>query len=842
MRQLVIRKNNYIKLILFFLLPFLFFACNPARKLKNDEHLLTRNRIIDVDTKIDKTELEHYIKQKPNHKIFKVVRFHLWLHNLVNEDKVRRKRIAFDTRKAAKNERRVAKGKQAKKYTRRLFGEVLLDVGEAPVIYDSMLTQRSSKQMKSFLNRKGFFISSVTDSVHYKHRKKAKVYYKIKASAPYTINNLEYIIPDEMLRYYVYADSSNTLIKKGKNYDEDVFDQERDRITTALNNNGYYFFTKDYIHYEWDSIPGRQINMTLRIKNFASKFSEASDSIVETPHQRFYINQVYIETDYVNKKQDNVQKDTLRADDYGKMSLERDAAYYILHTNKLRYKTRVLLNSVFIRKGELFQSQNVVDTYKRLQEIKAFKSINIDFVQNGSDRLDCFIKLSPVLKQAFTYEMEGKNTSGNLGIGGSIGYQNHNLLKGAELLELKFKGSVEANKINYSSSSTSPKTQLNTVEIGPEGNIYIPRFLVPFHVKASKKSNPKTIFTSSFTYQHRPYYINNNANFYYRYITNFSFGYTWKQNEKISHSISPFVINIVKVELLPELDNFLINTIHNIYILNSFSNHLSTSTRYTFTYNEQDIKKHQNFSYFRLNAESSGNIFRGVYNAINAIQPNTIAKDDEGRYKMFGVVYSQYVRTDADYRFYFNSNEINKVVLRFMAGIGVPFVNFTSLPFERSFFSGGANGIRAWQARTLGPGSYSNNGQFNFDQYGDGQLEGNVEYRFKMIKQLSGAVFLDVGNTWLRKPDPSREGGDFQLNRFYKEIAIGSGIGVRADFNFFIIRFDVGLKVRDPQFEEDNRWVLQDLFYPAWKAEYFESHNAQNYHFLSYNIGIGYPF
>ncbi len=835
-------KNYYIKFIFILAFPFLFSACNPARKLKADERLLTKNKIIDKDTRLNKSDLESYIKQKPNRKIFKVVRFHLWLHNLVNQEHLRKRRIKRDAKNEKKNQRRIAKGKQAKKHDNRLFGEVVLDVSEPPVIYDSILARKSSKQLKSFLYKKGYFISKVTDSVHFTRRKQAKVYYTIHAAAPYKINSVDYVIPDDLLKYYVFADTSHSVIRVGENYDEDVFDKERERITAELNNNGYYLFTKDYIHFEWDSIEGKKINLTLRIKNFAAKYSDVSDSIVETPHKRFYINRIYIETDYISKKFDNIPRDTTRVDDYGNLSVEKDAPYYILHNNKLRYKTRVLLNSVFIRKKELFQLQNVVDTYKRLQEIKAFKSISIDFVQNGADNLDCFIKLSPILKQSFTIETEGKNTSGNLGFGGSFVYQNRNLLKGAELLELKLKGSIEATKVIDNTTNRNLQSQFNTIEFGPEGNIYIPRFVVPFHVKASKKSNPKTIFTGSYIYQHRPYYISNIANFYTRYITNFSFGYSWKQNELISHSISPLVISIVKVELRPELQDFLTNTIHNKYILNSFSNHLSTSTRYTFTYNEQDIKKHENFSYFRLNLESSGNILRGGYDLINSIQPYTLNKDDQGRYNMFGVVYSQYVRADADYRFYYNTNEINKVVFRIMAGIGKPFINFTSLPFERSFFSGGANGIRAWQARTLGPGSYSTNGTYNFDQFGDGQLEGNIEYRFKMIKQLNGALFVDAGNTWLRQPDAGRPGGDFSLNRFYKEIAVGSGIGIRADFNFFIIRFDIGIKVRDPQFEESKRWVVQNYFNRQWRTDFFESHNGQNYHFLAFNIGIGYPF
>ena len=819
-----------------------FNACNPARRLKEGERLLAKNKIIDRDTKLTKADMVSYIRQKPNRKIFKLVRFHLWLHNLVNEDKVKKNREKRDKKLIARNEKRVSKGKKAKVSDRRLFGEWVLDISEPPVIYDSLLTETSRKRIKSYLNKKGYFISTVRDSVYYTGRNEVKVFYKIKAAPAYKINSLEYVIPDDLLKYFVFADSSNTLIKKGENYDEDVFDKERDRITTQLNNNGYFLFTKDYIHFEWDSTQNRSVNITLRIKNFASKFSEESDSIVESPHKRFYIKDVFVRTDFVSKKADTLPIDTIRVDAFAKLSLEKDAPYYILHSGNLKYKTRVLLNSIFIRKDELYQLKNVEDTYKRLQEIKAFKSINIHFERKDEDKLNCFIQLSPILKQSYSIEAEGKNTSGNIGVGGNVIYQNRNLLKGAELLEVKLKGSVEG-----TNSSNNVSSQFNTIEFGPEANVYVPRFLIPFRLKLTKeenlkRANPKTIFTASYTYQHRPYYINNNADFYTRYITNLSLGYTWKQSPKIRHTISPIVINIVKVDLMPELSNFLTNVIKNEFITNSFSNHVNTSTRYTFTYNEQDLKKHQNFSYFRFDAESSGNVLRGAYDLVNSIKPNSIEKDSAGSYQLFGVVYSQYLRTDIDYRFYFNKNEINKVVLRFAAGIGKPLANFTSLPFERSFFSGGSNGIRAWQARTLGPGSYSNNGQSTFDQYGDGQLEGNVEYRFKMIKQLFGALFVDAGNTWLRQPDPSRPGGDFQFNRFYKEIAVGSGIGIRADFNFFIIRFDLGIKIRDPQFDESSRWVIENYNNYDWRAKFNDGHNGQTYRFLAYNIGIGYPF
>lgn len=811
------------------LLAAVFFllcvACSPSRKLNEGEFLLDKNFIIDKDTKIDKSEIENYIKQKPNKRILVLFRFHLWLYNLANEEKIKRKRIQYNKKIERKNTKRLAKGKKAKRSDKQLIGEWLLDIGEAPVKLDTLLTEKSTKQIKLFLNNKGFFISSVTDSIHYKRGKKATVFYKIKAAEPYTINHLNYKIHDDLLKYFVDSDTANTLLKKGSNYDVDMLQNERDRVTDALNNNGYYLFTRDFIYYEIDTNLGnKKVNVTMGIKNFVKRVNNFSDSTVEASHQRFHINEIYIQPDFVSKKSDQQKKDTLVIDNYT-----------ILHTSKLKYKTRVLLNAIFVRKGELYQLKNVEDSYKKLSELKAFKTINIFFVQKDEKTLDCFIQLSPVLKQSFTVETEGTNRSGNLGISGSFVFQNRNLFKGAEVFELQLKGGIEAQR-TYSDNTnniTTPIQQFNTIELGPELNIYIPRFLVPFKIKSSKQSNPKTIFTSSYNFQQRPDYT--------RYILNFSYGYTWKTSNRIRHTFNPVDINFVKVELDEKFEAYLRDKVQNAFIINSFSNHLTPSTRYTFIFNDQDVKKQINFSYFKINAESSGNILRGFYNLVNSISDEDVfIKDSLNRYTIQDIAYSQYLRFDIDYRYYYSSSEINKVVFRIAAGLGRPLTNFKVLPFERSFFSGGANGIRAWQARTLGPGSYSDSTSFLWN-FGDGQLEGNIEYRLKLFKIINGALFIDAGNIWLRHPDAKRPGGEFKLNRFYKEIAIGSGIGIRADFNFFIIRFDVGLKLRDPQFLENERWVIQHAFDKTWKDQYYESHKKA-YNFLAFNIGIGYPF
>ncbi len=816
-------QPSYIRSFLIIALPLFLFSCSPTRRLKEGEHFLVQNTILDNPKKLDKKEMEPFIKQKPNRKIFTIFRFHMWLYNLVDEDRLKRKQIERDSRVNKRNESRIAKGKRPKTRKRQLVGEWLQEIGEPPVVYDSLFSKKSAQQLKLYLNSKGYFISSVKDSVSYKKNKKVEVFYKIKAEAPYTIAGVSYAIPDEIVKYYVFSDTSSSLIKIGDNYDQDVLQKERDRITTQLNNEGYFLFTRDYIHYQGDTGTYKnKVLITLSIKNYTERYTGNSDSLIELPHQRFYINNVYIQPDFISKKLDPAKKDTIKVGDY-----------FILHNGELRYKRRVLLNAIFIRKGELYQAQKASDTYKRLSELKAFKGINIFFTRVSADRLDCYIQLSPILKQSFTIEAQGKYTSGNWGSELSTVYQNRNVFRGAEVLELRLKGGAEVQPTFNSDDSKNPIRKFNTIEIGPEANLYIPRFLLPFKIESSKQSNPKTIFTSSYTYQHRPDYT--------RYLTNLSFGYTWKETNEKRHLINPLVINFVKVSLSQAFEDHLNNEVNDQYIRNSFIDHLSTSTRYTFTFNEQDIKKLDNFPFFKLNAESSGNILRGINTLVNSIDTSVFKKDEEGRYMVAGIPYSQYLRTDIDYRYYFNRNEINKVVVRLAGGIGLPLVNFTSLPYERRFFSGGSNGIRAWRSRSLGPGGYQDSLQTGFDQFGDGQLEGNLEYRFKLFKMIHGAVFVDAGNNWLRKADAAHKDGEFKWNRFYKEIAMGGGLGVRGDFSFFVLRLDIGIKVRDPQFNEANRWVITKWFDKAWKDNYDATH-PKAYSFTVFNIGIGYPF
>lgn len=814
------QKQN-IQILIGCILLFLIAACSPTRRLKEGDRLLTKVDIHEGKTNIDKSEITNYIKQKPNRKILGVVRFHLWLYNLANEEKVRKKKELWIQKRETENIKRAEKGKKLKNTDKQLFGEWLMSVGEAPVVYDSVATKKSSKQISLFLQTKGYFNNTVRDTTILK-KKKAKVTYIIKGGQPYIVNKVFYSIDDTDINEFLMRDTANCVIKPKKNYDVDILQKERERIAAKLNNIGYFYFTKEYVVFKVDSnLNNHQLNITISIKPFAKASAEKKDSIIQTPHTKYYLNNFYIDTEYDSRGRTRTVKDTLLFQDY-----------HILYNQKLLFKPKIIAGSIFMKKGDLYQSKESEASYKRLSELRAFRFVNISFSPTPSqfNLLDCYIQLNPVMKQSFTIESEGTNRGGNLGISGSFVYQNKNTFKGAELLEVRLRGGLEVqqlltdNTTNTSNINIGQGIPFNTIEFGPEINLFVPRFLTPFNLETSKSAAPKTIFNVTVNYQRRPDFS--------RVINKIGLSYSWKESPEKRHTITPIELSVVKVTLTSDFEK-IINQTNNILIRNSYQDHFTTSTNYTFIYNDQSIGKRKNNHYLRFNLDLSGNFLRGLYNLTN--QP----KNKNGSFEILDIPFSQYVRSDFDYRYYKFLGDYHQFVFRAAAGIGKPLDNLGVLPFERSFFAGGANGIRAWQIRSLGPGAYPSG--FSFDRIGDMQLEGNAEYRFKLLKQLNGAVFIDAGNIWLLHKDAVYTDAEFKVDKFVQEFAIGSGIGARLDFSFFIIRFDLGVKLRDPQFNGTDRWVIQYFFDDKWNANY-RNLGRGDYPFLNFNLGIGYPF
>jgi len=836
-----ILKNHRIVCVKFafaLLLLLLFNSCNVNKHLKDNEYLVEKNIVKYNGTTIDHEELNAFIRQKPNRKILKLVRFNLWLYNQVDQQKMivhRDKRNArFDRINAKrleknkrKNAKRIAKGKSTKSprlknKEKSTFRESILEAGEPPVILDTTLTRITVNQLKRFVFSRGYFNSTVKDSlVIDKKNKRAKTFYFVSKSEPYTIQNITYKVEDPLIEYFILNDTSSCLVKRGHVYNEDVLQKERERIAKTQLNNGYYFFAPEYMYYLVDTnLTGQKVDITIGIKKFSESYSETNDSLVYKNHPRFYIENVYVIPesikDFKGKIYDLYMKDTI---DYNGIK--------ILHNNPLKFRKRDLTREISVFSGQLYQQDFAEETYKGLTSLKVFKSVLIQYVKNpyAPDKLDCYIICQPVIKQSVTIESEGTNTSGNLGIAGSLVFQNKNAFRGAELFELKLKGSLTAQKqfnTNQSTSINNVQSTFNTIQFGPELNIYFPKPLFPFTLFYYKKdafekryfTQPKTILSLSANYQSRPEFA--------RTISNVSYGFKFNNAKGLfTYDVIPLDAYIVKAKLFGNFQQNL-EDLKDYFLLNSFQDHLTTQSKVTVTYNNQNIPKKRNLMYLRMSLSSSGNILRGLYKATN--QP----ADTIGRYHILGIPFSQFVKFDADYRFYLKLWKQNKVVVRFAGGIGKPLANLSGLPYEQSFFGGGPNGIRAWRARTLGPGSNEGSSDgARYDKIGDIQLESNIEYRFHIIKSFYGAWFLDAGNIWLLNPNDSKPNGDFKSNRFYKEIAMGSGFGIRYDFSFFVLRFDGAVKVYDPQYLEGNRWT-------------FDKEPIKKMSIL--NFGIGYPF
>lgn len=797
-------------------LVLLHAGCSPVRKLRPNENLLRSYKLQLQDKTIGREELKTYIRQKPNRKLFGVWRMNLQLYNLVNQDKFipryeirKQKRAAENLRRSEKNELLKRKGKRRRVRIKKeypfSFSRWLLSIGDPPVIHDSLLTSRSTKQLELYLKKNGYFNAKVTDTVRVK-RKKADVIYKFEPGIPYTFGQISYDIPDELIGALISADRVNSLISSGERYNSDKLDAERDRITDFLKDRGYYAFVKNYITYSADSAVGNhRVDLRVELENPLVRVPGFVDSTRETRHKRYRINDIYVLGNY------NLRPDTSQKND----TLYFDNTHYV-SSGQLRFKPKAIKPAIFIQRGELYNKQLALRTYRRISDYRSFRYINIQFSPVNTDTsglLNCEIQVSPLPRQSFTVQTQATNTQGNIGVAGDFIYQNRNFFKGLELFEIKLNAGLEVQRLASSEQENANIQEFlpfNTLLFGPELSLQFPKLIWPF--RKVQGSNQKTRISNSFNFQQRPDYQ--------RSIFNLSFGYSWKPSARQSIIFNPAEINFVNVTLGKNFEK-LLNESNNLFLKNSFTSQFITSSKISWFYSNQQLDERKNFMYTQVNLESSGLLFSGTRSLFN-----NPAKDIQGKYLVLGTRYSQFLRFDADLRYYRFVNKNASWAYRFILGLGIPYGNSDVMPFVRSFFSGGANDLRAWQVRSIGPGSFRDTLGRRYDLIGDIKLEWNVEYRLRVYKLFETAFFLDAGNVWLRKPDPSLLNGEFRFNRFYKEIALGAGVGLRLNFDYFIVRLDAAHPLHDPSFMPGDRWAFDQLMLSR----------------LNFNLGIAYPF
>lgn len=744
---------------------FIFIGCNPTKTLQPDELFLQKVKITTDNKRIDKDELYRINKQKTNKKILGVFRFHLGAYNLFHK--------------------RVENLKE--------------NIGEAPSIYDSLSSIRSAEQISLYLKNRGYFHNNVTYSTK-RHKNKIKLFYKVNSGDPYTINELTYKFQEPNLGGYVLYKKDNSLIKSGDNFDVDILDKERERIKKVLKNRGYYYFSNNFIKYKVDSTIGNnRVNIELKVYDNKTKKSDTEETI-EVPHKKYTINDINV---FIGKNLKNQSLSDFDTTSYNDI--------HLFYNNKLRFKPKMLRHSIDFKPKEYFSlvDQNV--SYRHLSELKLFKNISIQYEEIDSNRLNSNIYLTPLPNKSFSLEGIGTNTGGDIGVEGNIIYQNKNLFRGGEHFTVKLKGGLEIQRLVSVAVEENEifGSPFNTIEFGPELSLVFPRFLLPLNLERfSKRANPKTTISTTVNIQQRPEYS--------RDLAQFSFGYFWNETRFKKHFVTPFNISYINLNLSSEFQEK-IDAEDNPFLVNSYTDHFISAIQYSFIFNNQEINKIKNFSYLRFNFETSGNLL-STFNDLTKAPKN----EETGAYEFIGIRYAEYLKGEVDLRHY-NTYESSSFVKRIAIGAGKPYGNLNVLPFEKSFFAGGSNGIRAWQARSLGPGSLPDSLTTTVNQIGELKIETNIEYRFDITKIFEGALFVDAGNIWILEEDEQRPNAEFNLSRFYQDLAIGFGAGLRLDFNFFIIRFDLATPLKDPS-----------------------SDNPKEYRVLikntTLNLGIGYPF
>lgn len=755
-------------------------SCSTTKHVPDGKYLLDNATITIKDAnEVKSSELYNYLRQAPNHKVLGFLKLQLATYNMAGQD------------------------------TAKWYNKWLKKLGQAPVIFDYSQAENSAHQLQLAMINKGYMDATVTiDTTMYPKKKKIDVNYIIHAGKPHIISSIKYEIPDTAISRIVLRDSTRRSINSGDRLNRDDLDAERTLILERLRNNGYYAFKKDYITFIADTTAGnKNVDLTMLI----SQPSEVVDSAsVSTDHQTYHIRNVHIITDY------NMVRDTTS---FSATDIVVHNGLNIYYNNDKYLKPQTIDEKCYIRPGDMYRVNSINRTYESLGQLGILKYINIEAKQvPNSTLLDFYILLSRNKKQSISVELEGTNSEGDLGFGLGLTYQHRNLAKGSELLTAKARMAYES-----LSGDLDGLINDNYIEFAGEVGITFPKFECPFISKDFKRRmRASTEFAVSFTYQERPEYT--------RTIAGAAWRYRWSNRQNTQRHTFDF-IDLDYVYLPKSTIDFIDQVAPDNPLLRySYEDHLIMKMGYTYyktnrrTPNSMLMQRNsfqQSVYTLRASAEIAGNLLYGISNLIGQNRY-------DGVYKIVGVPYSQYAKVDFDYTYTHHFNLRNSIAFHVGTGIGVPYGNSRIMPFEKRFYAGGANGVRGWGVRALGPGSYdSHNSSADFiNQCGDIRLDLSLEYRAKLFWVFEGALFIDAGNIWTIHNYENQPGGMFHFNSFYKEIAMSYGAGIRLDFTYFLLRFDLGMKAYNPA-QNQERWPL---IHPKWGRD------------ATFHFAVGYPF
>lgn len=778
--------NRIIKTVLSVWVGLMGLAsCSVYKYVPEGEYLLDKIEVT-LPSKSDRTvkksdlasDYRNYSYQEPNSRWFGLFRFPLRIYSL----------------SGASN-------------PDRWVNRTLRKWGEEPVILDEILTDASEKDMKRALFNSGYLKADVDVKTSYSKRGKAFVRYELYPGDVYVVDEIRYTVSDPQIAIILEDNQVHSLLKKGINLDAGILDSERTRITELLHKHGYYSFNKDYISYVADTV-----NLSYEAGLNVIVAGEGSDAEGNpNPHTQYYLSDIdYYLMDTPNFSSD--RDDTLKTIDYKGFRL-----FYPYDEEKPLLRPSVLDSHSFLREGMLYNTDSVSKTYSSLSRLGILRYTNIRFepLPGTADRLKTNVYLVNLPKHSFSFEMEGTNTAGDLGAAASVSFMNRNLFRGSEQFTLKLRGAYESitNLPGYSGDTY--------LEYGLEANLDFPELLLPLVSQAQQRRSQATSqFSLKVNSQNRPEF--------YKTIFSAGWSYLWSDGWRKSHRLDVLDINYI---VLPWIsDHFKKEYLDPITSKNSilkynYENLLITKIGYNYYYSNFRLKSVSPFQYsVRIGAETSGNI---LYVASKLLESK---KNANGQYEVMNIAFAQYVKHDFSFTGNWRIDAINNLLLHVEWGIAVPYNNSTSLPFEKRYFAGGANSVRGWSVRELGPGTYLGNDKAidYIKQSGDIKIGASLEFRSKLFWKLNGALFLDAGNIWTIREYEEQPGGQFFFYSFYKQIAVSYGAGIRMDLGFFVLRVDGGMKAYNPA----GNTVYQriPLLNPNFGRDF------------AFHLAVGYPF
>lgn len=767
--------NQFRTYIFTIIISLLLGGCSVGKFIPEGQYLLDEVHISSDNSEIKSSEMYSYVRQKPNSKWFSLVKLPMYIY--------------------------CASGNDSTKWINRL----LRRIGDAPRIYDPSVAEETRLQILGAVQNKGYLGAQV--SLEEKKKKnKLDAYYKVSSGKPYMISSINYNIEDYVIRGMLMNDSVKSGLKEGMRFNVNMLEEERNNIAQYLLNRGYYRFNKDYITFQADTVSGTyEIDLTMNI-SLSSSRGETTGSL----HRQYEIRNVnyILDGDNVYAANESSTVDTIQYDGIN-----------ILYDDKLFLRPGVIASHNRIVPGKLYSNRDVMSTYSSLSRLGILKYSNIRFVEhldNDSAYLDAYVSLSKNKNKTLSFQVEGTNSAGDLGAAASVTYTHRNLFKGSETFNIKVRGAYEAvtGLEGYSNN--------NYTEYGVETSLEFPEFMFPFLKSDFKKSvNAKSQVSAKYNWQIRPEFE--------RTLASAAWSYRWNSRRRASHRLDVLDINYIYmpyrsrtfIEYLNYMDEI------NPLLRYSYEDLFIVRLGYTYTYNSagvstQQTAKKSSYS-IRFNIEESGNLIYGFSKLIHG-------KPSDGEsFRMGNISFAQYVKTDFDFAKNIMIDDRNAVVFHIGTGIAIPYGNSKSLPFEKLYFSGGANSVRGWSVRSLGPGGYRGaSGTLDYVNHtGDIKLDLNVEYRTHLFWKLNAAAFIDAGNVWTLKNRYSDSTGQFAFNRFYKEIAVSYGLGIRFDLDFLILRFDGGMKAVNPTGRGIDRFPL---IVPDFSRDF------------AFHFAVGYPF